>query len=153
MIQYSFFCNWWRICSSSLQRRWRIDWGGDCLSAEGTPRRCYQTTGFTNWRPQHDVCEAVHTRSRSRKLLEQAFVDSNIHVQMRFLLALFLIRSRLYFIFTCRYKSSPNLLPLSCLPLGIGSFVRIAPLLSWKKLSWWTLKLIVSFLLDFYLGN
>ena len=31
-------------------------------------------------RPQHDVPEAFHSRSRSRELLEQAFDDGNICV-------------------------------------------------------------------------
>ena len=39
-------------------------------------------------RPQHDVSEVVHSRGRSQELLEQAFVDGNICVQLRILLVL-----------------------------------------------------------------
>ena len=39
--------------------------------------------------PQHDVSEAVHSRGLSRELLEQAFDDGYICVQMRKLLVLF----------------------------------------------------------------
>ena len=38
---------------------------------------------------QHDVPEAVHSRGWSREVLEQAFDDGNICVQMRNLLVLF----------------------------------------------------------------
>ena len=43
--------------------------------------------------PQHDVPEAVLSRSRSRELLEQAFDDGKICVQMRNLLVLFHVDS------------------------------------------------------------
>ena len=44
--------------------------------------------------PQHDVLEAVHSRGRSRELLEQAFGDGNICAQMRNLLVLFHVGSK-----------------------------------------------------------
>ena len=43
---------------------------------------------------QHDVPEAVHSRGRSRKLLEQAYDDGNICVQMRNLLVLIHVDSK-----------------------------------------------------------
>ena len=49
---------------------------------------------------QSDVSEVVHSRSRSRELIEQAFNDGNNHVRMRNLLVLFLIGSKFYLIFT-----------------------------------------------------
>ena len=47
-------------------------------------------------RPQHDVSEAVHSRARSRELLEQAFDDGDKCVQMRNLLVLFHVDSKFY---------------------------------------------------------
>ena len=44
--------------------------------------------------PQHDVLEAVHSRGRSRELLEWAFDDGNACAQMRKLLVLFQIGSK-----------------------------------------------------------
>ena len=44
--------------------------------------------------PQHDVPEAVHSRSWSQELLEQAFDDGNTCVQMRSLLVLFHVDSK-----------------------------------------------------------
>ena len=49
---------------------------------------------------QSDISEVVHSRSRSRELIEQAFNDGNNHVRMRNLLILFLIGSKFYLIFT-----------------------------------------------------
>ena len=49
--------------------------------------------------PQHDVPEAVHSRVRSRELLEQAFNDGNSCAQMRNLLVLFHVGSKFYPIF------------------------------------------------------
>ena len=43
---------------------------------------------------QHDVPEAVHSRGRSRELLEQAFDDGNICAQLRNLLVLFHVGSK-----------------------------------------------------------
>ena len=43
--------------------------------------------------PQHDVPEAVHSRGWSMELLEQAFDDGNICVQMRNLVVLFHVGS------------------------------------------------------------
>ena len=55
---------------------------------------CYQEPGIVNWRPQQDFFEAVHSRGRCRELLEQAFDDGNICVQMRNLLVLFHVDSK-----------------------------------------------------------
>ena len=44
--------------------------------------------------PQHDVPEAVHSRGRSRELLEPAFDVGNTCAQMRNLLVLFLVGSK-----------------------------------------------------------
>ena len=49
-------------------------------------------------RPQHDVPEAVHSGGQSREMLEQAFDDGNICVQMRNLLVLFHVDSKFYHI-------------------------------------------------------
>ena len=82
-----------------VRKRWRIDWGGEWWSAEGTPRRCYQTPGIASCGLQSDVFEAVHSRSRSWELMQQAFDDGNNHVRMRNLIVLFLIGSRFCLIF------------------------------------------------------
>ena len=57
---------------------------------------------------QSDVSEVVHSRSRSRELMEQAFDDGNNHVEMRNLLVLFLIGSRFDLIYAFQINSSPN---------------------------------------------
>ena len=44
--------------------------------------------------PQHDVPEAVHSRGRSRELLERAFDDGNSCARMRNLLVLFQVGSK-----------------------------------------------------------
>ena len=44
--------------------------------------------------PQHDVPEAVHSRGRSRELLERAFDDGNSCIRMRNLLILFQVGSK-----------------------------------------------------------
>ena len=44
--------------------------------------------------PQHDVPEAVHSRGRSRELLERAFDDGNSCARMRSLLVLFQVGSK-----------------------------------------------------------
>ena len=44
--------------------------------------------------PQHDVPEAVHSRSRSRELLERAFDDGNSCARMGNLLVLFQVGSK-----------------------------------------------------------
>ena len=79
-----------------VRKRWRIDWGRDWWSAENTPRRCYQAPGIASCGLQSHVSEAVHSRSRRWELMEQAFDDGNIFVQMRKLLVLFLIGSRFH---------------------------------------------------------
>ena len=58
-----------------------------------------ETPGIASCRLQSDVSEVVHSRSRGWELMEQAFDDGNIHVQMRSLLVLFLIGSKFYLIF------------------------------------------------------
>ena len=58
-----------------------------------------QTPGIDSCGLQSDVSEVVHSRSRSWELMEQAFDDGNIHVQMRSLPVLFLIGSRFHLIF------------------------------------------------------
>ena len=82
-----------------------------------------QTHGTDSCGLQSDVSEVVHSRSRGWELMEQAFDDGNIHVQMRNLLVLFLIGSKFYLIFAVYMKSSLILLPLLCMPLGIRLFV------------------------------
>ena len=59
-----------------------------------------QTPGIANCGFKSDVSEAVHSRSWGWELMEQAFDDGNIHVQMKNLLVLFLISSQFYLIFT-----------------------------------------------------
>ena len=49
--------------------------------------------------PQHDLPVAVHSRGRSRELLEQAFDDGKTCPQMRNLLLLFHVGSKFYPIF------------------------------------------------------
>ena len=52
---------------------------------------------------QHDVPEAVHSRGRSRELLERAFDDGNSCAQMRNLLVLLQVGSKFYHVcFFCR---------------------------------------------------
>ena len=52
---------------------------------------------------QHDVPEAVHSRGRSRELLERAFDDGNSCAQMRSLLVLFQVGSKFHHVcFFCR---------------------------------------------------
>ena len=58
-----------------------------------------QTPGIDSCALQSDVSEVIHSRSRWWELLEQAFDDGNIHVQMRSLPVLFLIGSRFHLIF------------------------------------------------------
>ena len=58
-----------------------------------------QTPGIASCGLQSDVSEIFHSRSWSWELLEQAFDDGNIHVQMRSLPVLFLIGSRFHLIF------------------------------------------------------
>ena len=58
-----------------------------------------QTPGIASCGLQSDVSEVFHSRSRCGELLEQAFDDGNIHVQMRNLPVLFLIGSRFPLIF------------------------------------------------------
>ena len=56
---------------------------------------CYQEPGTFGWGPQRDVPEAVHSRGRSRELLERAFDDGNSCARMRNLLVLFQVGSKL----------------------------------------------------------
>ena len=58
-----------------------------------------QMPGITSCGLQSDVFEVVHSRSRGWELMEQAFDDSNIHVQKRSLPVWFLIGSRFHLIF------------------------------------------------------
>ena len=58
-----------------------------------------QTPGIASCGLHSDVSEAVHSRSRSWELMEQAFDDGNIHVQMRNLPVLFPIVSWFHLIF------------------------------------------------------
>ena len=57
-----------------------------------------QTPGIDSCGLQFDVSEVVYSRSRSCQLMEQAFDDGNIHVQMKSLPVLFLIGSRFHLI-------------------------------------------------------
>ena len=50
-------------------------------------------------RSQHDVSEAVHSRGRSRELLERAFDDGNSCARMRNLLVLFQVGSKFFTMF------------------------------------------------------
>ena len=55
-----------------------------------------QTPGIASCGLQFDVSEVVHSHSRSWELMEQAFDDGNIDVQMKSLPVLFLIGSRFH---------------------------------------------------------
>ena len=58
--------------------------------------------------PQHDVPEAVHSRGRSRELLERAFDDGNSCAQLRKLLVLFQDGSKfLPYFFTDQFVTDP----------------------------------------------
>ena len=59
--------------------------------------------------PQHDVPEAVHSRGRSRELLEQAIADGNICAQMRNLLVFFHVGSEFlpYFCLLDQFVADP----------------------------------------------
>ena len=61
----------------------------------GASHSCYQEPGTLSWGSQQDVPEAVHSRGQSRELLEQAFDDGNICAQMRNLLVLFHVGSKI----------------------------------------------------------
>ena len=63
-------------------------------AVEGASHCCYQEPGTVGWGPQHDVPEAVHSRGRSRELLERAFDDGNSCARRRSLLVLFQIGSK-----------------------------------------------------------
>ena len=82
-----------------------------------------QTPGIDSCGLQSDVSGVVHSRSQGWELMEQAFDDGNIHVQMRNLLVLFLNGSKFYLIFAIYINSSLILLPLLCMLLGIRLFV------------------------------
>ena len=58
---------------------------------------------------QHDVPEAVHSRGRSRELLERAFDDDNSCAQMRNLLVFFQVGSKFlpYFFFADQFVTDP----------------------------------------------
>ena len=58
-----------------------------------------QTPGIASCGLQSDISEVVCSRGRSWELMEQAFDDGNIHVQMMSLPVLFLIDSRFHLIF------------------------------------------------------
>ena len=68
-----------------------------------------QEPGTNGWGPQHDVPEVVQSRSRSRELLEQAFGDGNICVQMRNLLVFFHVDSKFlpHFCFLGQFVTDP----------------------------------------------
>ena len=51
---------------------------------------------------QHDVPEAVHSRGRSRELLERAFDDGNSCAKLRNLLVLFQVGSKFYHVYFFR---------------------------------------------------
>ena len=60
--------------------------------------------------PQHDVPEAVHSRGRSRELLERAFDDGNSCAQMRNLLVLFQAGSKFltnFLLFADQFVTDP----------------------------------------------
>ena len=67
-----------------------------------------QTPGIASCGLQSDVSEVVYSRSRIWELMEQAFDDGIIHVQMGNLPVLFLIGSRFHLNFAFEINSSPN---------------------------------------------
>ena len=96
--------------------------------------------------PQHDVPEAVHSRGRSRELLERAFDDGNSCVWMRNLLVLFQVGSKfLPCLFLSQISSWPIPLPLWFVPLGIKWCPSVAPCANRRRLScclfWWTVRI------------
>ena len=91
-----FVSRWCRNDSGSFRKRRCVDWRGDWWAVEGPSHSCYKEPGTVGWGPQHDVPEAVHSRGRSRELLEQAFDDDNTCAQMRNLLVLFHVGSKFY---------------------------------------------------------
>ena len=135
MVYYPCLCRWCRICSYSFRKRWRIDWGGDWWSAEGTPRRCYQTPGIASCGLQSDVFEAVHSRSRSWELRELAFNDGTNEVQMRNLLVLFLIGPKFYLIFAFLELFFINPAATVVHATGHQIVCFVAPSVRWKRLS------------------
>ena len=112
-----------------------LESGKDDVST-GVETDC-QPAGIASCGLQSDVSEVVHSRSRNWELMEQAFDDDNIHVQMRNLPVLFLIVSWFHLIFASYIDLSPILLPLLCMPLGIRLFICVAPSVRWKRLSCW----------------
>ena len=85
-----------------------------------------QTPGIASCGLQSEVSEVVHSRSRSWELMEQAFDDGKIHVQMKNLIVLFLNGSRFHLIFAFRIIRHRILLPLLCMPLGIRFFLFLS---------------------------
>ena len=78
-----FISKWCRNDSGGFRKRRCVDWCGDWWAVEGASHSCYQEPGTVGWGPQHNVPEAVHSRGRSRELLEQAFNVGNTCAPMR----------------------------------------------------------------------
>ena len=98
-----FISRWCRNDSGSFRRRRCVDWRGDWWAVEGASHSCYQEPGTVGWGAQYGVPEAVHSRGRSRELLEQAFDHGKTCAQMRNLLVLFHVGSKfLPHFFFCR---------------------------------------------------
>ena len=117
-VAHSLFISSWCRNDSGNFRKWRcVDWRGDWWAVKGASHSCYQEPGTVGWGTQHDVPEAVHSRGRSRELLDKAFVDRNICAQRRNLVVLFHVGSKFYPFFAFWINSWPILLPLSFVPL------------------------------------
>ena len=84
MINLSSFSRWCRNYSGR----------GDWRTLDGASHSCYQEPCTVGWGPQQDVPAAVHSRGRSRELIEQRFDNGNKCVQLRNLLVLFLVDSK-----------------------------------------------------------
>ena len=123
---------------------WRLmgSWAGVTLLLPGA---WYHWLGA-----QHDVPEAVHSRGRSRELLERPFDDGNSCARMRILLVLFQVGSKfLPCFFLLQISSWPIQLPLWFVPLGIKWCPSVAPCAKRRKLSccllWWTVSIFRLF--------
>ena len=99
VISVAYFPSVSRWCQndSGNFRKWRyICRCGDWWALEGASHCCYQEPCTVGWGPQHDVLEAIYMRGWNRELLERAFGDGNICVQMRILLVLFHVDSNFF---------------------------------------------------------
>ena len=130
------FFRWCRDDSGSIRKWGSVDWRGDWWAVEGRHIVVTRSLVPLAGGPQHDVPEAVHSRGRSRELLERAFYDGNSCARMRNLLVLFQVGSKfLPCFFLLQISSWPIPLPLWFVPLVTSWFRCVAPFARRRRLS------------------